>query len=605
MRQQLRHQAWIALAAASIFFVNLGGPHLWDADEACYASCAREMFERGDWVVPVFNGEWSFEKPPLMFWCMMSGYEWFGVTEFAARFWSAIFGIGTALLTYHLGRLLFRAEVGFWAGLITASSIIFTISARAATVDSALVFLTTATMLAFVVGISGNRAASCLPQSETGDGPRLAMSASPWRSWIAFVVMYACVGCAVLAKGPVGLVLPVAMIGLYLAIVNSLASSQSQTSASAEGWISRFRAIMRPFGFGNLVRSAWQMRPLTGIAVVLAVAAPWCIWVSLQTDGLWLAQFLGKNNFQRALVAFEAHSGPIFYYIPAILIGFFPWSVFLAPCIIHLVRQLREGSPSKNGYLFLTCWVSVFVGCWSLIGTKLPHYVLPAYPALALLTGCFVDRWLTEPAGLKAWWLRNAWITMIAVGLGLIVVVPFITAKILPGEAVLGLVGIIPCVGGAWCWWKASQNRHREAAIAFAVTSAAFLIATFGFAVLRVDQHQNAQDLMAAIEKDGPKTPDMITYRFRRESFIYYAGHKIPHCPNATHLTEQLLSNEAPYIITDDHGEKDIIATYGDRFSLLARHPKFLKQGDVVVFAPQKAQRAAQTAEGQLHEVQR
>ena len=138
MSQPVRYQLWIVAAASVIFFTNLGGAALWDMDEALYTTCAREMFQRDDWVVPWFNGQMFPEKPPLMFWTMMAGFELFGVNEFGARFFSAVFGVATALAAFHLGRILFNARVGLWTGLITASTIIFTISARAATVDSAL-----------------------------------------------------------------------------------------------------------------------------------------------------------------------------------------------------------------------------------------------------------------------------------------------------------------------------------------------------------------------------------------------------------------------------------------------------------------------------------
>ncbi|NQU24799.1 MAG: glycosyltransferase family 39 protein, partial [Candidatus Nealsonbacteria bacterium] len=157
MQQHFRYQFWILAAAGVIFFTNLGATALWDEDEPLYAACAREMLQRGDWVVPTFNGDLFPEKPPLGYWLMIAGYKMFGVTEFAARFWSALLGVGTALVTYHLGKRLFRPEVGFWAGLIVASSIIFTISARAATLDSALVFVTTAAMLTFVVGVMAKK----------------------------------------------------------------------------------------------------------------------------------------------------------------------------------------------------------------------------------------------------------------------------------------------------------------------------------------------------------------------------------------------------------------------------------------------------------------
>ena len=126
MRQDVRYQLWIVAAAGVIFFTNLGGPALFDMDEAPYTTCAREMHDRGNWVVPWFNGQMFPEKPPLMFWTMMGGFEVFGVNEWVARFFSAVMGVGTALAAFHLGRILFSARVGLWAGLITASTIIFT-----------------------------------------------------------------------------------------------------------------------------------------------------------------------------------------------------------------------------------------------------------------------------------------------------------------------------------------------------------------------------------------------------------------------------------------------------------------------------------------------
>ena len=140
------------LAAGVICFVNLGVTGLWDLDEALYTSIAREMSVRGDWVVPTFNAGVFYDKPPLMFWLMMGSFRFLGESEFSARLPAAILAIGTALATYHLARRLFSAEVGFWAGLATTSNIIFTVSARAATVDSALTFVTTLAMALFAKG---------------------------------------------------------------------------------------------------------------------------------------------------------------------------------------------------------------------------------------------------------------------------------------------------------------------------------------------------------------------------------------------------------------------------------------------------------------------
>ena len=101
MSRSLRYQLCIVAAAGMIFFMNLGGAALFDMDEALYSSCAREMLQRGNLVVPWFNGAMFPEKPVLMFWTMIGGFELFGVGELGARFFSAIFGVGTALLAFH------------------------------------------------------------------------------------------------------------------------------------------------------------------------------------------------------------------------------------------------------------------------------------------------------------------------------------------------------------------------------------------------------------------------------------------------------------------------------------------------------------------------
>ena len=139
---------------------------------------------------------------------------------------------------------------------------------------------------------------------------------------------------------------------------------------------------------------------------------------------------------------------------------------------------------------------------WSICKTKLPHYLLPAYPALALLVACWIDRWLADPATVGRHWLRNAWISTIATGVGIMAAIPIVAACVLPGEGPLGLVGAILVLGGAFCWRATARNEHRKAAVAFALMSVVFLTAVFGFAVLRVDRHQNAKPMIAAIHAD-------------------------------------------------------------------------------------------------------
>jgi 4-amino-4-deoxy-L-arabinose transferase-like glycosyltransferase len=645
----VRYQLWIAATAGAIFFTNLGAAALFDMDEALYATCAREMRDRGNAIVPWFNGAMFPEKPPLMFWTMMGGYELFGVKELGARFFSAVFGVGTALVAFHLGRILFSPRVGLWAGLITASTIVFTISARAATVDSALTFFTAMAFLMFVMG--WEKGSGARGQGPGGNGRK--QDSANQQSKINnqhfplpyAIAAYACIGVTVLGKGPVGMLLPLAAMGLFLLATN--------------GWRSLFR-------------SAWWMRPLTMILVIAVVAVPWYVAVAYMTNWEWPKRFFLDFNLRPFRNPFQGHGAATaaivsilyyFYQIPAVLIGFFPWSVFLGPTLVDAFRRLRDGKMEKGeegkkynpasrplaasqaltsginsrngapasqaarwrvGVVLALCWFGTWLLFWSICKTKLLHYLLPAYPALALLTACFIDRWLSAEKGSELlsrgqsaskprwpektvltpfprWALRNAWISMIAVGVGIVIAVPFIAAKFLPGEGRLGLLGLLLALGGGWCWWKASRGLYNDAAITFVITSAAFLIAVFGFAVLRVDRFQNATPMMAAICADDekglgvfsshPRSP-IATYHFFRESTVFYSGKPVTKCDDdeasgrsAQQVLAQFLAKPGrSYVITTDEYESELMKAFPNRLQVIHREPRFLADGKMVIF---------------------
>jgi 4-amino-4-deoxy-L-arabinose transferase-like glycosyltransferase len=632
MSQATRYQFWIVVAAGVIFFTNLGLPALFDMDEALYTTCAREMLGRHNWVVPWFNGELFPEKPPLMFWTMIGGFELFGVNEFGARFFSAVMGVGTALVAFHLGRILFNLRVGLWAGLITASTIVFTISARAATVDSALTFFTALAFLMFVLGWRKGSGVRGQGSGDTASNPQ-SLIPNPFPLPYA-IASYAFIGVAVLGKGPVGMLLPLAAMGLFLLTIN---------------------------GWRKLFSCAWWMRPLTAIIVIAVVAAPWYIEVGRETQWEWPRRFFLDFNLRPFQTPIQGHGDTsslhrfwgtlvsILYYffqIPAVLIGFFPWSVFLGPTAIDAVRRLREGKRGKGengeqpaseeavrwraGVLLALCWFGVWFVFWSVCKTKLFHYVLPAYPALALLTACFVDRWLaaekgTAPEKQKGtgpicrngppgaaheldqspfappWALRNAWISTILVGVGIMIAIPLIAAKYLPGEEPLGQLGLLLVLGGAWCWWKTTRGLYQEAALTFAITSVAFLTAVFALASLRVDQFQNAQPVMAAICADeksdaNPHSP-IATYRFFRESLVFYSGKPVMKCDgddDAGRTARKALvrffskNRGRSYVITSASSSEDYVAelekAFPDQLKMIYRAPRFMAEGEVVVF---------------------
>ena len=599
MDRRLRDQLLIVLTAGLVFFTNLGATRLWDMDETLYAQIAREMVSRGDWVVPMFNGHLFPEKPPLMFWTIMGGLKLFG-GAFGARFGAACFGIGTALVTYHLGRRLFRAEVGLWAGLIVASTLIFTVSARAATVDAALAFSTALAMLLVVVGTRRGADTVCRTRrvrlssgtgpvphaldTESGTGPvphtdELAVMPS----WPVWALIYACLGVAVLAKGPIGLLLPVASLGLFFSFVRCPPGAPLPPAAAwYQRWTNSLRRALAPRQF---LETTWQMRPLTAIAVVGLVAGSWYALVGYRTHGEWLQGFITKFNVRPFSQPIQGHSGPIYYHVLGILIGFFPWSVFLGAALVEQVRRIRQGHPWRAGYVLLACWTGVFFVFWSICKTKLPHYLVPTYPALALLTGCFIDGWLTAPARIPRRVPLSAAITLMVVGIGLVVAMPFVAAVVLPGEAWLGLFGLPLVAGGGLCLFYAWHNRPERFMPALVVTAIVFLVGIFGFAAVRVDSHQDTPALIAQIRQAAPDGSQLAAFRFFRESMVYFSQQPVPHFENPAEVRTFLDQSPHPYLFTTSDHAAEVAALFPGELDIVFRRPRFLAKGELLVFA--------------------
>jgi 4-amino-4-deoxy-L-arabinose transferase-like glycosyltransferase len=584
-----RHCLWIALAGLVVFFTHLGATRLWDLDEGYFAGTAAEMHARGEWLVPIFNDELFTRKPPLMFWMMRFGYALFGVNEFAARFWSAVFAIATALLTYQIGRRLLDRTAAFWGGLAMTSTLMFTVVGRAATQDSFLVFFCTLAMWCFVRGAGPSLA-------ESRDGQPNAWDLRRGPIGIGWAVgMYAAMGVAVLAKGPIGVLLPMASIGLFLLVMTPPAVPPKNA-----GWLLRVACRLKPFGPVNFVRAVWTMRPITALAALAAVAGPWYIAIGLRTDGEFLWKFVGLYNVGRFLTPMENHSGPLFYYVPAVLVGFFPWSVFAVPTGIDVAQRIRRREPWRPGVLLLVCWAAVIIGFFSLAQTKLPNYALPAYPALALLTGCFLQRWTCEPGLVRRWWPRAALAVLGTVGLATIVGMPAVANWRVDGRSLLEsltvapsineelrtlwFVGLAPLAGAIVCLYLARQERPRHAVAAMATTSVLTVVLLFGWAALRVDRLQNSHQIAETIRRlDADADGRIAQYRYFRPSLIYYAQQPIANCRDLNAAAQFLGGTGEPFLITTDQGYGELKPQLPPDVIVLEQWPQFPRAGSVLV----------------------
>ena len=545
-----------ALVAVSglLFFANLGAADLWDEDEPIFAGAAREMMDRGEWIVPYFNWAMIPDKPVLLYWVMIAAYKIFGVTEFAARCGSALFGIGSVVLTWLLGRKLFSPAAGLWAGIVLATSVNFDVVARAATPDTLLTFFSTLSIWCYVWGTRGWQ-----PQSEArgdldhGRTTRLAMAGS-----------YAAMGMAVLAKGPIGVLLPTATIGLYV-LTSLSAADSSEPPSGVNGLLTVLRrwcwAIARSFHPRRVFLAVRRMYPLTGLVVVLAVAGPWYAAVGMRTEGAWLAGFFGKHNLERFLHPMEHHRGPFFYYLIAIVVGFFPWSLFLGPSAVHVKskwQDFREGNP----YRLLICWLVTHIGFFSLAATKLPNYIVPVYPALALLIGVCLDDWLSGRQELPFWLVRRAWIAAIVVGLAFMVVLPIVALKFLGGAALLGLIGLPLIFGGGLAWWWQRRAEPQRAAATFAVMAACFSLAVFAGGTVEVDRHQTSEVFARVVHRHtGGATAIIRSFGYWRPSLVFYIRQPVQQFFSEDQIRE--FCQAWPY--------RGFLLTTSDRYELVGR----------------------------------
>ncbi len=321
----------LLLTAGMLFFSALGRSPLMEPDEGRNAEVGREMMVTHDWITPHFNSFVVLDKPAVFFWMVAASLKTFGVSEWAARFPSALMGVATMLLVWFLGRCMFGDSSGLRAGLIFAASPLALVLAREVIFDMTLTFFVTLAMVAFWLAEENRYLA-------------------PWFE----ALMFAAMGVAVITKGFVGFLIPVISILIYQA---------------ARG---RWRVWLR-------LRWGW------GILIFLAVVLPWFIAVSLRNPD-FPPYAIWNESLKRFATGSARRGGGILYYIPVFLAGFFPWSLFMLLAGWNRLRRWRElREEASRPILFLLCWATWVFVFFTLSHSKLPTYFLPAIVPLSIL----------------------------------------------------------------------------------------------------------------------------------------------------------------------------------------------------------------------------
>ena len=360
--------AFIAILAASAFafFFGLGRLGFLGPDEPRYAEVAREMFASGDYISTRLCGCLWFEKPALLYWMSAAGYDLFGVNEFAARAPTAAAALATLALLYFALRGLGMGRLALATALVLGTSGIFIAYARVATPDMILTAAMTAALLAAFYSIrTSGRARS-----------------------IYWALSFGCMGLAVLAKGLVGVVLVLAILAVYLVFAGPLQSIRLRD---------------------------W----LIGVAVFLAVAGTWYGPVTMRHGWAFIEEFFVRHHFQRYTSNEFGHPQPVYFFFLVALAGVAPWTFFLIPAIARL-RSLKDSRDSLMALMWI--WTVIPVLFFSFSESKLPGYILPVFPALAVIIGGEVERvWSggRSRALRAAEWLTG--LTLVAMGVGFLV----------------------------------------------------------------------------------------------------------------------------------------------------------------------------------------
>ncbi len=571
-----------------MFFWRVESVPLFDYDEGLYVTCAKQMIVSGDYVTPRVNTRFAdrpdvavipfFEKPILVYWASAGSMRLFGITEWSARLPAALAALLATFATFWAGRRWFGRRSGLLAGMVYAAAPMTIADARQMTTDGLLVLWFTVALLAFW-GIYRT------VRQRQEEGVSTASKAGvryPILFWLMCTL-------AVLTKGAVGLLLPLLVIGIFFG-----SDWATRRFAPLAKWSLPYRP--QP---GATVRA---LKPLTGLIVLFALAAPWHILIAGtgERDGnnrTFIQEYVIRQHIGRFKGLDTVHNLPFFTYFGFFLIGFFPWACF-TPAAFRLRATNRQVSilPSfppqaippvasaawdreYEAHRFLLVWFWTIFVFFSAGAAKLPTYIVPAYPAAAILLGRWLDGLFTanrtarehtdaaDDTGSRS--LQRGAFAAFVTG-ALLMIAAIFGPRFAPSSApissavvrvALHLTGLLALgSGAAWVCFlysgskskrtneSAEANSNVMSALKWRQIGAGALVAmialvigigcTEGYAVARAEVQEPYQSLAAAARSDAERGIPIVYYNIlpRRPSMNFYAGY----APLETHETPLL-----------------------------------------------------------------
>jgi 4-amino-4-deoxy-L-arabinose transferase-like glycosyltransferase len=476
-----------------------------DRDEARFTQATKQMLETGDFIEIRFQDEPRNKKPVGIHWMQSITAGWLSGEPhnsiWAYRLPSLIAGIMATLFVFGIGRMLFDEEVGLISAGLLASSVLLIGEAHIAKTDAVL--------LACVTGAQFLIAQFFIAARQGAEQPRRRYSA----------LLGLAMGLGILVKGPMILF----FVGLS---VFSLSFWERRWA-----WIS-------------------TMRPMFGLGIIILINVPWLVAIGLVTNFQYFKDAIGIDFLGKVAGSAEGHWGPPGYYLVSMLIGFWPGWLFLAPGIVYSLARIREGA-----IRFLLAWL---VPAWivlELLPTKLPHYPLPLYPALALLCGAAVMAGVREsrsfldnlPVRLGA----LAWIMVSMALAGALLV--YLPGAYGTGSNIFLWILAVPIIGAALgAVLFLLRGEGENASIAAIATGAVFAAIAMAAVAPRLDQFMVSVKAAELISRAGAAPAAVAVAGYHEPSIVFLVGTKIKLAGTGAEAAEFLTKTPRSVALIED-----------------------------------------------------
>lgn len=482
MKNNIAATLLISLFAGMIFFYRLGSIPLLDPDEPRYAQASVEMMNSGDWINPQLNAQSRWDKPVLFYWLILWSYFVMGVSEFSARFPSALLGFSLVLIAFRWLLRNDKPRVALLSGLILCTQIEFSVLARLAVTDMTLCFFkSVALMIAF-------------ESWRSNDGKNM-------------IYVYAACALAVLTKGPVGILIPAAIFLCFLVFSGNLSFIK-------------------------------KSRVFAGSLIFLCIAAPWYIIQSL-LYGDFLNYFFILHNVQRFATNSLKHTEPFYFYLWVILVGFIPWIFFLPSAAWNYLKKYWK----EPLYLFCGIWVAVELFFFSVSRAKIPTYILSVFLPLSFIMAKFWDD-IWEKACSKA--LKAETILMLVVLTASGIFGAYFWKEKIPGNLLLFTGALIPvALGGAFVLFSAFQGKVHRLFYGVIVTFAGAWLSFLGFLSGPLAQTASLKSLAQAMKNKDSQIARVGSFQLFKPSLIFYGGHPVQYLKTSSDLS-RFLSEKSP-----------------------------------------------------------